>query len=260
MSTGAGSNFQPLAVYKNQLTLSFAGTYTLQGVGTGNRIRIESAGGIFSTANILLTNASYTTNDTTARLKLVGIGTTSPNFGLKIHDGSDSAYFYARDDKRIGIGVDPADAKVQIKGDGTGTAKTLLVENSSGTDNFYVQDNGLVSGVAYQSVSAAPTVTYGAGAGTGPTTVLISGAQNGVNIFFTTGTSPSANTTVMTVNLPKSFANGCSASWLPFNAATQPIIGNFWLSGTSQNSITIAYAGTLAASTDYALSITIMGF
>lgn len=260
MSTGAGSNFQPLAVYKNQLTLSFAGTYTLQGVGTGNRIRIESAGGIFSTANILLTNASYTTNDTTARLKLVGIGTTSPNFGLKIHDGSNSAYFYARDDKRIGVGVDPADAKVQIKGDGTGTAKTLLVENSSGTDNFYVQDNGLVTGQAFQNNTTAPTISYAAGAGTGPTTDILVGGNNCALLLFTTGTSPSASDTVFTLNLNKSFANGCVPSWVAYNAATQPIIGNFWLSGVGNNSITVKYAGTLAASTQYGLSITIMGY
>lgn len=260
LSTGAGGNFQPLLVYRNQLSLNFAGTYTLQGIGTGNRIRIESAGGVFSTANVLFTNASYTTNDTAARLKLVGIGTTSSNFGLKIHDGSNTAYFYARDDQKIGIGVDPADAKVQIKGDGTTTAKSLLVENSSGTDNFYVQDSGLVTGQAFQNNTTAPTISYATGAGTGPTTDILVGGNNGALFLFTTGTSPAANETIFTMNLNKSFANGCAASWVAYNAATQPIIGNFWLSASGNNSITVKYAGTLAASTQYGLSITIMGY
>jgi hypothetical protein len=260
MSTDAGSNMQPMSVYKNQLSLNYAGNFTIQGLGTGNRLRIESAGGVFSTANVLLTNASYTTNDTAARLKLVGIGTTSSNFGLKIHDGSNNPYFYARDDQKIGIGVDPADAKVQIKGDGTTTAKSLLVENSSGTDNFYVQDNGLVTGQAFQNNSSAPTMSYAAGAGTGPTTDILVGGQNCALLLFTTGTGPSASDTVFTMNLPKSFANGCAASWVAYNAATQPIIGNFWLSASGNNSITVKYAGTLAASTQYGLSITIMGY
>jgi hypothetical protein len=260
ISTGVGSNFQPLALYRNQMTLAFAGTYTLQGTGTGNRIRIESAGGVFSTANVLFTNASYTTNDANARLKLVGIGTTSSNFGLKIHDGDNTAYFYARDDQKIGIGVDPADAKVQIKGDGTTTAKALLVENSSGTDNFFVQDNGLVTGQAFQNNTTAPTISYGSGAGTGPTTDILVGGNNGALFLFTTGTSPSASDTVFTMNLNKSFANGCAASWVAYNAATQPVIGNFWLSASGNNSITVKYAGTLAASTQYGLSITIMGY
>lgn len=260
LSTGVGSNVQPMSVYRNQLSLNHAGTFTVQGLGTGNRILINSAGGVYSTSTVLLTNASYTTADTAARLKLVGIGTTSSNFGLKIHDGSNTAYFYARDDQKIGIGVDPADAKVQIKGDGTTTAKSLLVENSSGTDNFYVQDSGLVTGQAFQNNTTAPTISYATGAGTGPATDILVGGNNGALFLFTTGTSPAANETVFTMNLNKSFANGCAASWVAYNAATQPLIGNFWLSASGNNSITVKYAGTLAASTQYGLSITIMGY
>lgn len=256
----SGTLYTAMALYNNQAIFNNASGFNI--ANNSGRLRFQSSSaGIFNTDNNwLLTTSAQTTNDANSRLKIVSIGTTSSNYGLRVYNSTPTLIFAVRDDQHVGVNVDPADAIVQLKGLGTTTAKTLLVENSSGTDNFYVQDSGLVSGVAYQSVSAAPTVTYGAAAGTGPTTVLISGAQNGVNIFFTTGTSPSANTTVMTVNLPKSFANGCAASWLAYNAATQPIIGNFWLSGTSQNSITIAYAGTLAASTDYALSITIMGF
>lgn len=256
----SGTLYTAMALYNNQAIFNNASGFNI--ANNSGRLRFQSSSaGIFNTDNNwLLTTSAQTTNDANSRLKIVSIGTTSSNYGLRVYNSTPTLIFAVRDDQHVGVNVDPADAIVQLKGLGTTTAKTLLVENSSGTDNFYVQDSGLVSGVAYQSVSAAPTVTYGAAAGTGPTTVLISGAQNGVNIFFTTGTSPSASTTVMTVNLPKSFANGCAASWLAYNAATQPIIGNFWLSGTSQNSITIAYAGTLAASTDYALSITIMGF
>ena len=61
LKTDGYSNEQPLIVYRNQLTLAFAGTYAIQGTGTGNRIRIETAGGVFSTATWLLTNTSYTT-------------------------------------------------------------------------------------------------------------------------------------------------------------------------------------------------------
>ncbi len=260
LSRDGGTTYTAMILYRDQAIFNNASGFNI--ANNSGRLRFQaSSAGIFNTDNNwLLTTSAQTTNDTNSRLKIVSIGTTSSNYGLRVYNSTPTLIFAVRDDQHVGVNVDPADAIVQLKGLGTTTAKTLLVENSSGTDNFYVQDSGLVSGVAYQSVSAAPTVTYGAAAGTGPTTVLISGAQNGVNIFFTTGTSPSANTTVMTVNLPKSFANGCSASWLAYNAATQPIIGNFWLSGTSQNSITIAYAGTLAASTDYALSITIMGF
>lgn len=260
ITTDTVSTHSPMAVYAHQIVFNYAGAFTFQGTGTGNRLRFESTGSIYSTTNWLITSSSYTTADTAARLRISGIGTTSSNYGLKIGDSGGGLYFYARDDKRVGIGVDPADARVQIKGEGTTTGKALLVESSGGTDNFHVQDSGVCTGQAFQNNSSAPTVSYGAAAGTGPTTDLIQGGQNAVNIFFTTGTSPGASAAVFTINLPKTFANGCAASFVAYNAATQPLIGNFWLSGTSTNSITISYAGTLAATTAYALSITIFGF
>lgn len=163
---------------------------------------------------------------------------------------------------RIGDAATPT-ARLDIAGQGT-TSSTYGVKvfDAAGTPVllFAVQDNGVVSGNAFQTNSAAPTASYGTGAGTGPTTDLLAGGQNGFNFFFTTGTGPAASATVVTINLPKSFANGCAASWVAANAATQAIIGNFWLSGTGNNSITIAYAGTLAASTAYALSVTLIGY
>jgi hypothetical protein len=163
---------------------------------------------------------------------------------------------------RIGDDTTPT-ARLSIAGQGT-TSSTYGVKvfDAAGTPVllFAVQDNGVVSGNAFQTNSAAPTTSYGTGAGTGPVTDLLAGGQNGFNFFFTTGTSPAASATVVTINLPKSFANGCAASWVAANAATQAIIGNFWLSGTANNSITIAYAGTLAASTAYGLSVTIIGY
>jgi hypothetical protein len=195
-----------------------------------------------------------------ARLDIAGQGTTSSTFGIKVFNATPDLIFAVRDDRAVGVNVDPADATFQVKGLGTTTAKSLLVENSSGTDNFYVQDNGLITGQAFQNNTTAPTISYASGAGTGPTTDILVGGNNGVLFLFTTGTSPSASDTVFTMNLNKSFANGCAASWVAYNAATQPIIGNFWLSASGNNSITVKYAGTLAASTQYGLSITIMGY
>lgn len=260
VSRDGASTYQPLKLYYNQASFTYNGNFTLQNLGTGARLRIESTGSIFSTTNWLLANASYTTADANARLKLVGIGTTSSNYGLKIHDGGNTAYLYARDDKRIGIGVDPADAKVQIKADGTGTNKALLVEDSGGTDHFYIQDNGVTISRALGMTSNAPTIAFGAAAGTGPTEDLTVGGNNGFNITFTTGTSPTASSSIFTATFTKSYPNGCVATFAPGNDNAVGVWMNCKISGTANNSITFAYVGTLAASTTYSFLFTVMGY
>lgn len=199
-----------------------------------------------------------------ASLDILGAGATSSTYTLIASNSSGTtttAALVVRDDNRVGIRTNAPQVPLNVVGTGTTSATTaLLVEGSAGQDNLSVRDDGMVTAGAYQVNSAAPTVSYGTGAGTGPTTDLIAGGQNAVNVFWTTGTGPATNATVFTINLPKNFANGCAATWVAGNDTTRAIIGNFWLSGTSNNSITVAYTGTLAASTAYALSIVIMGY
>lgn len=107
-------------------------------------------------------------------------------------------------------------------------------------------------------------IAFGTGAGTGPTVNSISGGNNGFQINFTTGTTPTADGIIFTGTYPNSYGS-----------LTYPVIwgrgnpgGLNWLAEQDKFNIDSAGAanfvlkarGTLTASTQYAINVVIMGY
>ncbi len=186
MSTGAGSNFQPLSVYRNGMNLSFAGTYTMQGIGTGNRIRIESPGGLYSTANVLFSNASYTTNDARIRLSAIGLTQHDTTWSFRAYDGNKQSVFQVRDDARVGITATTLDASLTINGAGaTSGTYGLMVTPSGGTTTtgtLVVRDDNRVG--IRTNAPQAPLNVVGTGTTSSTTALLVegSGGQDNLNV------------------------------------------------------------------------------
>lgn len=266
IDTDTVGTYTPLAVYVNQLSLNFAGTYAIQGLGTGNRIRIETAGGVFSVTNWLLTNSSYTTNDTTARLKLVGSGTTSSSYGLKIHDGGDGSYFVARDDKRIGIlttspavSLDVASATDSIALPGGTTAQRPAVNNSVRYNSTVGGFEGRVGGVWYRLTSnLTPTIAAGVAAGTTPGTPSVFGNDLGGQISITTGTACTTGALV-TVTFNQALDAGAVITVMltPRNATTAAQYGRFYVGSSGNTSFVITAATAPDDSTEYVFNYSI---
>jgi hypothetical protein len=60
--------------------------------------------------------------------------------------GGESALFYSAANDRLSIGGETSPtATLQVKGAGTTTGETVLVENSAGTDRFAILDNGQIN-------------------------------------------------------------------------------------------------------------------
>ena len=163
----------------------------------------------------------------------------------------------------IGTGTTAPGAKLDIVGNGaTSGTSSVIVTDSSGNKHVKVRDDGVAIVRAISGVSGAPTIAFGTGAGTGPTNDLCVGSNNGFQLIFTTGTTPTAGASIFTATIGKSFPNGCVATFSPANDATAAIIASLKVSGTGNNSVTIATVGGfgLTASTQYALHVLLIGY
>lgn len=100
--------------------------------------------------------------------------------------------------------------------------------------------------------SSPPSIAAGAGAGTSPTISLTGGDQSGV-ISVTTGTLPTASSTVVTVTYHTSFSNGTYPVLMPANATTALLTGvnSVYTTGTTTTFTITSLTGGLAASTAY---------
>ena len=100
--------------------------------------------------------------------------------------------------------------------------------------------------------SSPPSIAAGAGAGTSPTISLTGGDQSGV-ISVTTGTLPTASSTVVTVTYHTSFSNGTYPVLMPANATTALLTGvnSVYTTGTTTTFTITSLTGGLAAATAY---------
>jgi hypothetical protein len=101
-------------------------------------------------------------------------------------------------------------------------------------------------------------ISFGTGAGTGPTLNSISGTGNSMRIVFTTGTGPSTSATIFTATYPNAFPT--SISWPVFSPGastpTWPAVG----ASGSDTAVTFTVGGTaLAASTQYSMNFVFFG-
>lgn len=196
-----------------------------------------------------------------AKIDIVGNGTTSSTYGLKVSNSTPTEILVVRDDQRVGVRTSSPATPLHVVGTGTTSGSTsFLVEDSSGGDNLKVRDDGVVIARALSATNEAPSIAYGTGAGTGPTTDALDGGNNGFYIIFTTGTGPATNAQVFTATLTKTFPNGVIATISPYGATATGIVQNFFVSGFGGNLAQISYQGTLTASTQYGLMINISGY
>jgi len=114
------------------------------------------------------------------------------------------------------------------------------------------------------NVWSSGDISFGSGAGTGPTLNSIGGTNNGFQITFTTGTSPTANANIFTATYPTSF--GTSSYPVP-GPRNDPGGNNyldeyqkFNISSAGAASFTMKANGTLTASTQYSISFVIAGY
>jgi len=105
-------------------------------------------------------------------------------------------------------------------------------------------------------------ITFGTGAGTGPTLSTIIGSNNAFTIVFTTGTAPTANGIVFTASFPKSFPAGFTqATFSPYSTnASATDYNKFKISSAALNQTQLSAVGTLSASTSYGFMFTVNGY
>lgn len=120
----------------------------------------------------------------------------------------------------------------------------LHVGGRTMSDAFYNTTNTWSSGF----------ISFGVGAGTGPSISSISGGANWMAITFSTGTSPTANGNIFTATYPQAFP--AFPSYVVFsasnaNAATDH--AKFYMSGGTAGGFNMQANGTLTASTQYKL-------
>lgn len=118
---------------------------------------------------------------------------------------------------------------------------------------------GRATATVLQGISGTPTHTFGVGAGTSPSIGTFSGVTNGIDVQFTTGTTPTANSNVISITFPTQFSNTCFPVFCAANAQTATDITKFYVSAVSATAFTIASNGTLTASTTYRFKINISG-
>ena len=95
-------------------------------------------------------------------------------------------------------------------------------------------------------------ITFNAGAGTSPTLTAITGSGNSVYVKFTTGTSPTANSDVFTINFPISGSKSVVAI-SPIGPTAAAQMTNFYTTRTgSQMKLRVSTA--LPASTEYEIN------
>lgn len=106
-----------------------------------------------------------------------------------------------------------------------------------------VRANGHLIGGA-----VAPTPTAGAGLGTGPPAVDLSGSDVAGILSLGTGTSPTANAGLVTVAFASAYASAPAVILEEVGASLVGLTGLVYVSSTDVNSFTVAFTGTLAAS------------
>jgi hypothetical protein len=141
----------------------------------------------------------------------------------------------------------------------TGILNWLSRVSVSGTGSFInsmtLSSTGLLSPNHISSITAAPTIAAGSGAGTSPT-VSISGNDMAQKIAITTGASPTASATVATITFNVAYASAPRIILTPVNSAAAALNGTAQVYvddstiGTTSYVISVGSVG-LAASTTY---------
>lgn len=148
----------------------------------------------------------------------------------------------------------PANSGITIT---SGTTAFVGINNDSPA--YPLDAVGRARASVWTNVVGTPSISYGTGAGTGPTTGLIDGGSNFIRLSFTTGTSPTANGDIFTITIPTAMTFIRAVSITPFSNTTATDISKFYVSSTSGSTFTVKANGTLTASQTYQLMLIVGG-
>ncbi len=101
--------------------------------------------------------------------------------------------------------------------------------------------------------------TFGTGAGSSPLLTQLQGSSNGFVLAFKTGTTPTANANVITVNLPLGFPSAMYPTFSAGNAQTATDITKFYIDSAGTSVLVLRANGTLSAATDFKFYFNISG-
>jgi hypothetical protein len=151
-----------------------------------------------------------------------------------VNNNSATTVLAVRDDQRVGI------------------------LTTSPTQELHV--NGDVIARQYMNATAAPSVSFGSGAGTGPVNNSMAGGVNFFQWLFTTGTSPVLIGDIATITLNQAFPSNPVIVMTPRSASAANEWTKFYISGSGGNAFTIKANGTLTASTSYNINFIVGGY
>ena len=101
-------------------------------------------------------------------------------------------------------------------------------------------------------------ISFGTGAGTGPTLNSVSGTGNSLYVTFTTGTGPATSATIFTATYPTAYPN--STSWVTFSPKVATPVWPAVAASGSDTAITFTVgAAALTASTQYSMNFIFFG-
>ena len=134
----------------------------------------------------------------------------------------------------------------------------LTVEGRARADLFLGEGNEYSSG----------NVSFGTGAGTGPSLTQIVGTGNAVMVRFSTGTTPTANGNIFTITYPTAFLTasmvtfsaGCNGASAVAGDNTATDFLKFKILTSDATTFIFKAVGTLAASTAYAVAFNVFGY
>lgn len=245
---------------------------------TGTAEAWRASGNISGSLNGLIANARNIGNSGNAQMEVQVGGTSAGDPFYKVTVPGGSSYVF---------GIDNTDDKFKITPDGTAPGSTAnkgmvitadattLVGINKDAPSFPLDvsgpgNTGIVRADQFRntgSLWSGANISFGTGAGTGPSINSISGGNNGFQINFTAGTTPTAGGRIFTATYPTPFSN---LTYVVKSERDDPGGTNvlnewikFGLRAEFANSFELhnpAGAGALVAGRQYALSFIIFGY
>jgi hypothetical protein len=263
IADGYGSSSHYL--YRNAAKYDNSGLFKIWNINGG--VEIDGYNSFTSIVkNVIISGANSPTADANSRLKIISLGTTSSNWGLRIYDGAGTPAIImaVRDDKRVGlltttpaVTLDAATATDSIALPEGTVAQRPAVNNS-------IRSNSDADGLEYRyggawhriTCQVAPTIAAGAAAGTGPTVSVDLGNDLSHQITVTTGTGPTTGT-LCTVTFGSALDAGLftGVTFSPANANAAGEVAKWYVGSAGNTSYTIACATAPTASTTYTFHI-----
>ena len=174
------------------------------------------------------------------------------------------------------IGIDNTDDRLKITPNsatpGGNANMGVIVRSNAGTGNTGINKDfptlpldGL--GLArfeiwenYGNEFTSANVSFGTGAGTGPSVGAIVGTGNDLRLTFNTGTAPTANGDILIISYPFLFTTTSIVTFSARDADAATDDDKFYISAEDNGGFTLKANGTLAASTSYIINFHFGGY